>query len=40
MSQKHTTADDGTNYGYKTMQARLGIKTDKNLIEMVNYEKT
>ena len=38
--QKHTTGDYGTNYGCKTMQARLGIKTAKNLIEMVNYEKT
>ena len=38
--QKHTTGDYGTNYGCKTMQARLGIKTARNLIEMVNYEKT
>ena len=38
--QKHTTGDYCTNYGCKTMQARLGIKTARNLIEMVNYEKT
>ena len=38
--KKHTTWDSSTNYGCKTMQVRLEIKTAKNLIEMVNYEKT
>ena len=39
ITRKKTPGDSGTNYGCKTMQAKLRIKTTKNLIEMVNYKK-
>ena len=34
--KKNTAGDSGANSGCKTMQARLRIKTAKNLIKMVN----
>ena len=37
--EKHTTGDYGTNSGCKTIQAKLAIKTAKNIIEMINYKK-
>ena len=37
--KKKIPGDYGANNGCKTMQAKLGNKIAKNLIEMVNYEK-